>query len=58
MFERFMKTWISIRYLKLSEEEQAVLNKRGLTKTIISILALVINFFNLFFIKKDEREEG
>jgi hypothetical protein len=58
MFERFMKTWIGIRYLNLSEQEQTVLNKRGLTKTIISILALVINFSNLFFIKKDEREEG
>lgn len=42
----------------MPKNERVMLAEEGLASVIISILALTVNFSNLFFITKDDREKG
>jgi HrpA-like RNA helicase len=56
MFEMMLKDPRFVTsHVQVPRQELANLLKDGLTDSIISILALVVNFSNLFFIRKDER---
>ena len=52
MFETLVKSKLNQSFEKLPQIEKQQLNEYGLTETIIAILALTVNFSNLFFVRK------
>jgi hypothetical protein len=58
MFEAILQKSGNYYLKKMKKEEFNLTLERGVTITVIEILSLVLNFSNLFFIRKEEREKG
>lgn len=56
MFDKALKSLNFRGTLKLMPKDQLELTlERGVISTVIEILSMIINFSNLFFIKKEDR---